>query len=117
MRRCGRIARSLRRRRISVSKTTHAKRRSPTSTASYLVTCGKSSAFCSMIVDKMWVSRTARNSQSVHVFPENDAVEHDCESIGECICGPLLQYVDDDGSSFEIPLVTHHSLDGRENCE
>lgn len=54
---------------------------------------------------------------TVHVSPVNDAVEHDLEHGGDCICGPTVEAVfrDDDGSNGW--LITHHSLDGRERNE
>ncbi len=48
----------------------------------------------------------------IHVVPNADLVEH--ELTDECICGPDVQYKDDNGDSFETPLVIHWSLDGRE---
>jgi len=49
----------------------------------------------------------------VHVYPLNDLVEHDIEGE-DCVCGPDVELVSaiDDGW-----LVTHHSLDGREEHE
>lgn len=52
------------------------------------------------------------SSDTVHVIPLNDHVEHD--TSGEpCVCGPDTEAVfRDDGSNGW--LVKHHSLDGRE---
>lgn len=48
---------------------------------------------------------------SVHVVPEagSDQIEHDLDS--DCICGPDIEFTEG------RPLVTHHSLDGRERYE
>lgn len=52
---------------------------------------------------------------TIHVVPVADLVEHDTDG-GDCICGPDYTYIDPDtGLTFEDgPVVTHHSLDGRE---
>jgi len=52
---------------------------------------------------------------TVHVLPAADLVEHDTESL-DCICGPDLEYADPEtGETYpDGPLVSHHSLDGRE---
>lgn len=50
----------------------------------------------------------------VHVYPVEDAVEHDtADTAAGCLCGPLIA-VDrlDDGTTY--PLIIHHSLDCRE---
>ena len=50
--------------------------------------------------------------QTVHVYPNNDLIDHDTES-GDCPCGPTSEPVfDADGACGWV--VTHHSLDGRE---
>lgn len=54
-------------------------------------------------------------SDTVHVFPVNDLVEHDTDG-GDCVCGPTAEPVPRDDGSFGW-LVTHHSLDGRERFE
>lgn len=48
---------------------------------------------------------------AVHVVPEqgSDVVMHDLDM--DCICGPHVEFTDG------RPLVTHHSLDGREASE
>ncbi len=52
---------------------------------------------------------------TVHVVPVNDLVEHDTDGV-ECVCGPTTEAVPrDDGSMGWV--VTHHSLDGREERE
>ncbi len=55
---------------------------------------------------------------SVHVYPENDGIEHDIESL-DCLCGPMVEFKDpaDDQTYANGPLVVHHSLDGREANE
>lgn len=52
----------------------------------------------------------------VHVVPVNDVVEHEYD---DCVCGPDYQYIDPTtGEAYPGgPLVTHHSLDGREHHE
>ena len=53
--------------------------------------------------------------QTVHVYPNNDLIEHDTDGA-ECPCGPTTEAVfDPDGSNGW--LITHHSLDGREANE
>jgi hypothetical protein len=54
-------------------------------------------------------------SDTVHVVPTDDLMDHD--TSGEtCVCGPEVEPVfRDDGSNGW--LVTHHSLDGREDLE
>lgn len=48
---------------------------------------------------------------TVHVVPKGDLMEHD--DTEECPCGPRVEPVKcDDGSVGYV--VTHHSLDGRE---
>lgn len=55
-------------------------------------------------------------SDTVHVIPVNDLVDHDTSGEQECICGPTHEPVMRvDGSNGW--LVTHHSLDGREEHE
>lgn len=50
---------------------------------------------------------------TVHVLPVNDLIEHELE---DCPCGPQLEPVfDADGSCGW--LISHQSLDGRENHE
>jgi hypothetical protein len=52
---------------------------------------------------------------AVHVLPVHDLIEHD-SSGDECPCGPTTEPVmRNDGSNGW--LVTHHSLDGREQEE
>lgn len=52
---------------------------------------------------------------TVHVVPTSDQIEH-VTSGGDCPCGPTVEAVfRDDGSNGW--LVTHHSLDSREQRE
>lgn len=52
-------------------------------------------------------------SGDVHVVPIGDLIVH---GERECMCGPTIEAVfRDDGSNGW--LVTHHSLDGREQNE
>lgn len=48
-------------------------------------------------------------SGEVHVRPARDLTPH--EPTQECVCGPTVDF------TGERPLVTHHSLDGREAHE
>lgn len=55
-------------------------------------------------------------SNTMHVYPVEDLIEHNAEEGGACICGPRTTPVKrDDGSMAWV--VTHHSLDGRELTE
>ena len=49
---------------------------------------------------------------TVHVYPNNDLIEHDTE-YDDCLCGPSTEAVPSDEGSFGW-LIVHHSLDGRE---
>jgi hypothetical protein len=50
---------------------------------------------------------------TVHVLPVDDIVEH--KESEDCVCGPEVEWVEgEDGGGW---LVTHHSLDGREQSE
>lgn len=48
----------------------------------------------------------------VHSFPVGDLIEHDTDG-GDCPCGPTPEAVKRDDGSVGW-LITHHSLDGRE---
>ena len=52
-----------------------------------------------------------------HVWPVNDIIEHDHDDPdGNCVCGPTVEPVE--GQDGYIGwLITHHSLDGREQDE
>ena len=53
--------------------------------------------------------------EPVHVYPVNDLIEHDTDG-DECPCGPTPEAVKrDDGSVGWV--LSHHSLDGREQSE
>lgn len=54
-------------------------------------------------------------AEDVHVWPENDLIEHDVDG-GECTCGPTTEPVPRDDGSMGW-LVLHHALDGREFTE
>jgi hypothetical protein len=52
---------------------------------------------------------------TVHCYPVDDLVEHNTDSE-DCACGPDVEAVfRDDGSNGW--LISHHSLDGREQRE
>ena len=50
--------------------------------------------------------------QTIHVIPINDLINHEDH---DCICGPSVEHIPSD--SGDGWLITHHSLDGRENME
>ncbi|MBC9954931.1 hypothetical protein ICM05_09805 [Leucobacter sp. cx-42] len=51
---------------------------------------------------------------ALHVYPVEDAIEHDTETDA-CICGPALEHVaTGNGDGW---VYVHHSLDGREQYE
>lgn len=52
---------------------------------------------------------------NVHVYPENDLIEHDTDGE-DCICGPKTKPVKRDDGSYAW-LVVHESLDRREDRE
>ena len=52
---------------------------------------------------------------TIHVLPIGDLIDHDSEG-DECVCGPTSEPVKRDDGSIGW-LITHHSLDGRENTE
>ncbi|MEU8101746.1 hypothetical protein [Streptomyces rubiginosohelvolus] len=55
-------------------------------------------------------------SDTMHVYPVEDLIEHNVEEGDGCVCGPRTTPVKrDDGSMAWV--VTHHSLDGRELTE
>lgn len=67
------------------------------------------------MAEDRWLVLESAERMSVNVLPIEDVVRHD-EDDG-CICGPDVQYVDVDGTAFRVPMITHHSLDGRELIE
>ncbi|PXY21406.1 hypothetical protein BAY60_25645 [Prauserella muralis] len=53
----------------------------------------------------------------IHVAPIDDLVGHEVDGPhAECPCGPEVEHQDTDGAGDRW-LVTHHSLDGREQAE
>lgn len=55
-------------------------------------------------------------TQTWHVEPVGDLIEHDTSVDGDCPCGPTVKPVErDDGSMGWVHI--HHSLDGREKGE
>lgn len=56
-------------------------------------------------------------SDTVHVFPNNDLIEHDTDNTeASCVCGPTTRPIKrDDGTVGWV--ITHNSLDGREAHE
>jgi hypothetical protein len=57
--------------------------------------------------------RTHTDGSPVHVWPEDDLVDHDLEDHdGGCICGPLITPVPREDGSYGW-MITHHALDGR----
>lgn len=52
-------------------------------------------------------------SDTYHVIPLDDLIEHDTSGEQDCICGPDTEPVERDDGSFGW-LGSHHSLDGRE---
>ncbi len=48
--------------------------------------------------------------ETVHITPIDDLVEHDHDSL-DCFCGPEVDF------SGERPMVSHQSLDRREDGE
>lgn len=62
-----------------------------------------------------WRCHTDPTEGPLHVWPESDIVEHDLDS-DDCVCGPTSEPIKrEDGSVAWI--ITHHSLDGREQHE
>lgn len=62
-----------------------------------------------LALDEMGLAVTDRPRLTRHVVPRADLVPH--EDSPDCICGPSVEVV---GSGV---VVTHHSLDGREERE
>ena len=59
--------------------------------------------------------RVHTDGSPVHVWPDDDVIEHDVDS-DDCICGPELEPIERDDGSFGW-VIHHHSLDGRERTE
>lgn len=50
----------------------------------------------------------------VTVRPVADLVAHTRNDI-DCVCAPAVEWSDpDDGEPYDIPVVSHHALDGRD---
>lgn len=65
------------------------------------------------VASNHWASHTDTRGP-VHVWPLADLIAHDTDTL-DCICGPDLEWVDPKtGEAHVVPLVSHHSLDGRE---
>jgi hypothetical protein len=56
---------------------------------------------------------SAVQSDTYHVVPVNDLIDHDSSGEEDCVCGPEILPVERDDGSFGW-VVSHHSLDGRE---
>lgn len=52
----------------------------------------------------------------VYVHPLGDLIDHHLDSDGTCVCGPTPELIDD-GAGGDRWMLTHHSLDGREQKE
>lgn len=56
---------------------------------------------------------------TVHVYPENDWIEHDVDSSAsecQCLCEPTVKWLDEEtGEPLARPLVIHNAVDGRES--
>lgn len=52
-----------------------------------------------------------------HVHPQNDLVEHDIDSDGDCVCGPRTESVPVDDFGRLGWIFVHAALDGRELAE
>lgn len=52
----------------------------------------------------------------VHTLPINDLIEHEDEG-DECPCGPTTEPIKDPETGAVGWLISHHSLDGREQSE
>lgn len=51
---------------------------------------------------------------TIHVYPENDLVEHETDG-DDCICGPVAHPVESEVEAGVINWVSvHNALDGRE---
>ena len=52
-----------------------------------------------------------------HVHPLSDLIEHDIDSDGDCVCGPVVEPVPTDDAGGLGWMFVHSSLDGREEAE
>ncbi len=53
---------------------------------------------------------------TVHVLPIGDLIAHDSDHDDACVCGPDVEPVKGDDGAIGW-VITHHSLDGREQHE
>jgi hypothetical protein len=61
-----------------------------------------------------WVTeRSVDNRNEVHVMPRQDLIRH---TTAGCACGTTTEPVEREDGSYGW-LITHHSLDGREQTE
>lgn len=63
-----------------------------------------------------WEAATWDDGGHVHVLPLGDALPHDEGNDGDCPCGPTTDPCPRDDGTIGW-LITHHSLDGREQHE
>lgn len=58
---------------------------------------------------------------TMHVYPINDWIDHDVDSIAaecNCPCEPRIDYLDPDtGLPYAEPIVVHNAIDQRERFE
>lgn len=64
--------------------------------------------------DRNW-TLDRNDVHEVHVRPAGDLIEH--AMTAECECGPTSELIRDEQRCVEGWMVTHHSLDGREQRE
>lgn len=65
---------------------------------------------------KPWACHT-EGEDPYHVWPLDDLIEHDTQdNDGNCACGPTVEPVEGDNGYIGW-VITHHSLDGREQHE
>jgi len=60
-----------------------------------------------------WEAATWDDGGHVHVLPLEDAVAHDEDPDGSCICGPVLELVPATEDRPDGWLISHCALDGR----
>lgn len=67
------------------------------------------------VIDRWLAIEDEHDPHTAHVIPIDDHVQHEDDGT-ECICGPTVEHLtaNDGGDAW---LVTHHSLDGREQTE
>ncbi len=68
------------------------------------------------MADRWLAIAEPHDPHTVHVIPLDDLTEHD-DMGTDCVCGPSLEFVGKAGDGSDAWLVTHHSLDGREQHE